>query len=86
VRNNPQYEWINLQVDATEEESAAMAAVGVTMYPGSIASFADTAGLIACLGCGDLSGHCYHTLGRSHGPPHMVDVAVVCHRLALDVG
>jgi hypothetical protein len=20
VRNNPQYEWINLQVDATEEE------------------------------------------------------------------
>jgi hypothetical protein len=49
VRNNPQYEWINLQVDATEEECAAMAAVGVTMYPGSIASFADTAGLIACL-------------------------------------
>jgi hypothetical protein len=49
VRNNPQYEWINLQVDATEEESAAMAAVGVTMYPGSIASFADTAALIACL-------------------------------------
>lgn len=49
IRNNPEYEWINLQVDATEEESAALAAVGVTMYPGSIASFADTAGLIACL-------------------------------------
>jgi hypothetical protein len=49
VRNNPQYEWINLQVDATEEESAAMAAVGVTLYPGSVESFADTAALIACL-------------------------------------
>lgn len=49
VRNNPDYEWINLQVDATEEESSALAAVGVTMYPGSIMSFADTAGLIACL-------------------------------------
>lgn len=49
IRNNPEYEWINLQVDATEEESAALAAVGVTMYPGSIMSFADTAGLIACL-------------------------------------
>lgn len=49
IRNNPDYEWINLQVDATEEESAALAAVGVTLYPGSIMSFADTAGLIACL-------------------------------------
>lgn len=49
VRNNPQYEWINLQVDATAEESEAMAAVGVTLYPGSVMSFADTAGLIACM-------------------------------------
>lgn len=49
IRNNPDYEWINLQVDATEEESAALAAVGVTLYPGSVMSFADTAGLIACL-------------------------------------
>ncbi len=49
VRNNPQYEWINLQVDVTAEEEAALAAIGVTVYPGSIVSFADTAGLIACL-------------------------------------
>jgi hypothetical protein len=49
VKNNPQYEWINLQVDATDEESQAMAAAGVTMYPGAIASFSDTAALMMCL-------------------------------------
>ena len=49
VKNNPQYEWINLQVDATDEESQAMAAAGVTMYPGTITSFAETAALMMCL-------------------------------------
>jgi hypothetical protein len=49
VRNNPQYEWINLQVDVTAQEESALAAIGVTVYPGSIASFADTAALISCL-------------------------------------
>jgi len=49
VRNNPQYEWINLQVDVTTEEEAALAAIGVTVYPGSIQSFADTAALMSCL-------------------------------------
>jgi tetratricopeptide (TPR) repeat protein len=49
IRNNPDYEWINLQVDATEEEEQALAAIGVTRYPGSINSFADTAALITCL-------------------------------------
>jgi len=49
VKNNPEYEWINLQVDATDEESAAMAAAGVTMYPGTIVSFAETAALMMCL-------------------------------------
>jgi hypothetical protein len=49
VKNNPQYEWINLQVDATTEEDQALAAAGVTRYPGSIQSFADTAALINCL-------------------------------------
>jgi hypothetical protein len=49
VKSNPEYEWINLQVDATDEESAAMAAAGVTMYPGSISSFAETAALIMCI-------------------------------------
>lgn len=47
VKNNPTYEWINLQVDASAEEDAVLAALGVTRYPGTIGSFADTAALIA---------------------------------------
>jgi hypothetical protein len=46
IKNNPQYEWINLQVDATEDEELALADVGVTRYPGTINSFADTAALM----------------------------------------
>jgi len=49
IKNNPEYEWINLQVDATPEEDQALANAGVTRYPGSIQSFADTAALINCL-------------------------------------
>ena len=49
IKNNPQYEWINLQVDVTDEEDQALADAGVTRYPGSVQSFADTAGLIAAL-------------------------------------
>lgn len=46
IRRNPNYEWINLQVDCTAEEEAALASAGVTAYPGSIQSFADSAALI----------------------------------------
>lgn len=46
IKNNPQYEWINMQVDATEDEELALADAGVTRYPGTIASFADTAALM----------------------------------------
>jgi hypothetical protein len=49
VKNNPQYEWVNLQVDVTDVEDQALAAVGVTRYPGSVQSFADTAALINCM-------------------------------------
>ena len=49
IKRNPDYEWINLQVDATAEEEQQLIAAGVTHYPGSIASFADTAALIAHL-------------------------------------
>lgn len=49
IQANPDYEWINLQIDATDEESTALAAAGVTMYPGAIHSFADTAALIVHL-------------------------------------
>ena len=46
IRANPQYEWINLQIDVTEDEEQALADAGVTRYPGSIVSFAETAALI----------------------------------------
>lgn len=46
VRSNPQYEWYNLQIDATEDESLALADAGVRMFPGSVGSFADTAALM----------------------------------------
>lgn len=47
IRDNPNYEWVNLQIDATAEEEAQLAEAGVVMYPNSIGSFADTAALIA---------------------------------------
>lgn len=46
IKNNPQYEWINLQVDASSEEEAQLSEAGVTQYPNSISSFADTAALL----------------------------------------
>jgi hypothetical protein len=46
IRRNPQYQWTNLQVDATTEESARLEAVGCKTYPGTIANMADSAALI----------------------------------------
>lgn len=46
IKTNPQYDWINLQVDASPEEEAQLSEVGVTRYPGTITSFADTAALM----------------------------------------
>ena len=46
IRANPEYEWINLQVDATDDEELALSDAGVTRYPGAITSFADTAALM----------------------------------------
>jgi hypothetical protein len=46
IKRNPNYEWINLQVDCTPEEEEQLIAAGVQAYPGSITSFADSAALI----------------------------------------
>jgi hypothetical protein len=46
IRQNPGYEWINLQVDCTAEEEAQLISAGVQAYPGSIRTFADSAALI----------------------------------------
>ena len=46
IRRNPEHQWINLTVDSTEEESAAITAAGGECYPGTIKDFSDTAGLM----------------------------------------
>lgn len=45
INRNPDYEWINLQVEATEQETAQLKAAGVTIITG-IQDFQDTAGLM----------------------------------------
>ena len=46
VQKNPQYDWINLQIDATPEQEQQLAQTGCRMFPGTITSWADTAALI----------------------------------------
>jgi len=46
IKQHPEHEWINLQADATDEETAKLVAAGVQVYPGSTTNFADTAALM----------------------------------------
>jgi ADP-heptose:LPS heptosyltransferase len=46
IEQHPEHEWINLQADATDEETAKLVAAGVQVYPGSTTNFADTAALM----------------------------------------
>lgn len=46
IKRNPNYEWVNLQVDCTAEEEAQLVQAGVKAYPGAIQSFADSAALL----------------------------------------
>ena len=46
VRKFPEHQWINLQVDASDEDIAVIKAAGVECYPGTINDFADTAALM----------------------------------------
>jgi tetratricopeptide (TPR) repeat protein len=68
IRTNSQYEWVNLQIDATPEEEAALVAAGVKAYPGSITSFVDTAALIMAMdvviGVDTAVSHLSGSLGR----------------------
>ena len=68
IRTNSQYEWVNLQIDATPEEEAALVEVGVKAYPGSIKSFVDTAALIMAMdvviGVDTAVSHLSGSLGR----------------------
>ncbi len=49
IRYNPDYEWVNLQIDATDEESQALQQLGCATYPGTIGCVADSAALITCM-------------------------------------
>lgn len=68
VTRNPQYEWISLQSDAAPEEEQALSAAGVNLYPGTIQSWLDTAGLMyhldVVLGVDTAVSHLGGALGR----------------------
>lgn len=68
IRANTNYQWINLQIDCTTDEELALADAGVTCYPGSITSFADTAALMmhldVVLSVDTAVGHLGGALGR----------------------
>ena len=46
IKRNPEYDWYNLQMDCTEEEEAALDAIGVHKVRDRIGSWDDTAGIV----------------------------------------
>ena len=46
IKRNPEHQWINLQADASSEENAILTSLGVSQFPGTIADWSDTAGLM----------------------------------------
>jgi hypothetical protein len=46
IQRNPQYDWVNLQVDCTSQEEGQLIDAGVVAYPASIGNWDDTAGLL----------------------------------------
>jgi ADP-heptose:LPS heptosyltransferase len=48
IQRNPDYDWFNLQLDATAEETEKLRQAGVTEYSLPIDNFNDTAALIGC--------------------------------------
>jgi hypothetical protein len=49
VEAHPEYEWINLQVECSPEQSAELETIGVKNWPGAIRNFADTSALMSHL-------------------------------------
>jgi hypothetical protein len=46
IKHNPDYEWFNLQVDSTTEETQLLNNLSVRNFPGAVNNFADTAALM----------------------------------------
>lgn len=68
IKANTQYEWINLQIDGSEAEELALAEAGVSRFPGTVASFADSAALMmnldVVIGVDSANSHLAGALGR----------------------
>jgi hypothetical protein len=68
VQQCPDYEWINLQIDATPEEIQILDKAGVKQFPGTVSTFADTAALMMNLdlivGVDTAVSHLAGALGR----------------------
>ncbi len=49
IKRTPEYEWVNLQIDCSEDEARQLAEAGVTQFLGDIRDFSDTAALIQAM-------------------------------------
>ena len=46
IQRNPSYDWVNLQVECSQEHADHLKTLGVKMYPGGVRNFADTAAIM----------------------------------------
>jgi ADP-heptose:LPS heptosyltransferase len=49
IQRNPEYDWVNLQLDATAEDTQRLIEAGVVQYSLPVKNFADSAALISTL-------------------------------------
>lgn len=68
INQNPQYEWVNLQVDCTAEEGLQLANIGVRTFPGQVTDMNESSALMmhmdVILGVDTAVSHLAAALGR----------------------